>query len=304
MSNEFPEDSLQNYLEASRDSYKACLDKITSSLLIDGHQVTLDFQHVRFDANGEPKFDDLAKCLADHVIEYCFSMRRRGTPTSPNEFSRLNREARGLLRKFGTSGEAGEMLLYFLLETVYSAPQIVAKMDLKTNPRMELHGSDGIHMKWNRQDELLDIFFGESKLETKVSSAISNAFSSLKEFHDNGLRDHEFGLVTSHFKLLDDVTRDIVFRFLDRRVPGGDCRINHACLIGYDWSKYKQLFDHRRNDFIINFKNTYIRHSPSLAKLLKKKLDQYGRPQLRLLIFFLPFQSVQEFRNAFNKAVG
>jgi Cap4 SAVED domain len=52
-----------------------------------------------------------------------------------------------------------------LMECVFGAPQIVAKMDLKTSPKMEVFGSDGIHAKWNASDNCLDLFFGEAKLE-------------------------------------------------------------------------------------------------------------------------------------------
>ena len=64
---------------------------------------------------------------------------------------------------------------------------MVAKIDLKTNPKLEVNGSDGIHMKWHPDDKVLDIYFGESKLEQTASSAIKNAFVSMENFHADGL---------------------------------------------------------------------------------------------------------------------
>lgn len=296
---------LRAYLEASRSNYEACLDSIEYLHVIEDYDVDINFQFVKFDANGLPKFKDLANCLADHVVEYCLSMRRRGSPQNAHEFSKLNREARSLLRKMTTGGESGEMLLYFLLETVFDAPQIVAKMDLKTNPRMEVHGSDGIHMKWDEGDGVLDIYFGESKLEANISGALTNAFNSINEFHRNGLLDHEVGLVTSHFKHLDERSKDSILSYLDRQNSSRNCRINHACLIGYDWDRYLDLSQPAtRRAFVQNFQSEYMQDLPRICNLLNRRFGSLNRPELRFVVFFLPFKSVQEFRNAFNESVS
>jgi len=128
-----------------------------------------------------------------------------------------------------------------LLEAVLGAPQMVAKMELKTNPRMEGHGSDGIHMKWHETDGKLDIYFGEAKLEKTIYAALDSMVTSIESFHAEGLLQHEFGLVTSHYKHADAKTREAVLQLMDRKVPGADCRINHACLVGYNWDEYKML---------------------------------------------------------------
>ena len=147
-------------------------------------------------------------------------------------------------------------------------PQIMAKMDLKTNPKMELHGSDGIHIKWNSADDCLDLYFGEAKLEKSVTGALKHAFESIEHFHSDGLRDHEFGLVTAHYKHADDTTRAAVCKFVDRSAPGGDCRINHACLIGYDWVEYRKLDTVQFKDLEVEFKRRYAEDAPRLQRLL------------------------------------
>ena len=97
--------SLDQYLEASLRKYDACLDVLETDLAVDGVEATLRFHHVRFDSNGQPKFADLANCLADHLVEYSFSARRRQDPQKSHEHSKLRREARDLLRKHLTGGE-------------------------------------------------------------------------------------------------------------------------------------------------------------------------------------------------------
>jgi hypothetical protein len=295
---------LSKYLEVSTEHYEACLDCLDEEQNWAAPEATVHFQHLRFDENGEPKFNDLAEVLADHIIEYCFATRRRGKPVKPHEYSRLNREGRAYLRKIDTSGEAGEMLLYFLLEAVLGAPQMVAKMELKTNPRMESHGSDGIHMRWHEADGKLDLFFGEAKLEQTIYSALDHMIASLESFYSQRLLQHEFGIVTSHYKHADDKMKEEILRLLDRRTPGGDCRINHACLVGYDWDEYKQLGGVRTHQLAETFRERYVADLPRLNKLLAGRFRRFSTRHMRFEIFVLPFRTVQEFRSAFIQAVS
>jgi hypothetical protein len=296
--------SLQEYISSSREKYQACIDVIGTNIRVSGIDATLRFHHLKFDSNGQPKVADLANCLADHIIQYCFSARRRGNPKTDDEFSRLNREARKLLRKWTTSGESGEILLYLLIEVVLEAPQLVAKYDLKTNPKMESLGSDGIHMKWHASDGVLDIYFGEAKLEQSISKALDDTFKSLNSFHAEGLQEHECGLITSHFKWVDEKLRKEVLNYVDRQKPAKDCRINHACLIGYDWSEYKKMGDFKLDALTAEFKQRYLADTSRIIKLLEKRFSDFEHKHLRFEVFFLPFRTVQEFRDAFNNAVS
>lgn len=295
--------NLTKYLEASTAQYEACLDCLTDRGSITGFDATLRYHHLRFDANGQPKFADLAEVLADHIIEYCFSARRRGSPRKPHEHARLAREGRAYLRKMTTSGEAGEMLLYLLLEAVLQAPQMVAKMELKTNPKLEGNGSDGIHMKWHDTDDVLDVYFGEAKLEQTIYAALDSMIESINKFHADGLQEHEFGLVTSHYKHACAKTRKAVLDYLDRKVPGKDCRINHACLVGYDWEKYKELQQTPANQIHAEFGKHYSADLPRIQKLISTRFVNFSHHHLRFEIFFLPFPTVQSFRDAFNAVV-
>lgn len=294
---------LRQYIEASTDKYASCLHALDGTGSITQPFATLRFHHLRLDANGEPKFKELAHVLADHIVEYCFSARRRNGAQKPHEISKLNREARSYCRKFATSGEAGEMLLYFLLEAVLGAPQMVAKMELKTNPRMEGHGSDGIHLKWHNADNLIDIFFGEAKLEQSIYSALDSVLESLEKFHQDKLMEHEFGMVTSFYKHADDKTREAVLALVDRQSPGNNCRINHACLVGYNWDEYTKLGQGHAAKLEADFRARYTSDLPRLTELLQKRLSKFSKPTLRFEVFFLPFRTVQEFRDAFNEAL-
>lgn len=302
--------SLDKYIEASKQNYEACVDVVHHDLSVEGLQATVRMHHLRFDANGVPMVTDLAICLANHITKYCLSARNRSVQPDELEWNKLVNEARKLFRRPEATedapdrtGDAGEILLYFLMETVLGAPQVVAKMDLKTNPKLEVHGSDGIHMRWHADDQQVDVFFGEAKLYQDVGTAISKAIESIESFHVNGMLRHEFGIVTKHFKLVDDELRGAVKDLLDSGVPGPCARINHACLIGYDWSEYGKLPSLAQRELTEEFRKRYLEDAPRLYELLKKRFVDFSRKELRFEVFFLPFKSVQDFRDAFNEAL-
>jgi hypothetical protein len=294
---------LESYLEASTEKYSACLAALDPDLSIGKPATTLRFQHLRFDGNGRPKFAELARVLAQHIVEYSFSAKRRGNPVKSHEHAKILQDARRYFRKFSTSGEAGEILLYFLLEAILGAPQLVAKMELKTNPKLENHGSDGIHMRWHSADDTLDVYFGEAKLEQTVSAAIRNMLRSLEKFHRDGLLEFELGLVTSHYKHANETIRAEVLNLIDSAHPSGNCRINHACLIGYNWDEYGKLDGVEIGRLEVEFRKRYEEYLPELVELLKQKLGNFSQPKIRFEIFLLPFDTVQGFRDAFNEAL-
>jgi hypothetical protein len=293
---------LQQYLTAARRRFDACIETLDLLLSHSNPSATIRFSHLKLDGNGEPKFEELANTLADHLVEYCFSARRRGTPHTSIEWGKLHREARNLLTGRRTGGDAGEVLLYLLCECVLEAPQMVAKMELKTNPQDEIKGSDGIHMKWHEGDALLDVYFGEAKLQQSLSSALDSALSSVTKFHAKGLLEHEIGLITSHFKWSDEPMRQQILDFVDRSRPGADFRINHACLIGYDWPDYGKLAGTSVKEMTSDLKERLRADAQRLYDSANLQFDTFKLKTLRFEVFFLPFRTVQEFRDAFIAA--
>jgi hypothetical protein len=299
-----PEFDFTKHLEASKASCNACLDSISVELARGGIPATVRFQHLRFDSKtNRPMFKQLAECLADHLVSYCFSAKRRGKPRTSADYGKLHREARELLRLTKTSGESGEALIYLLLETVLDAPQMVAKMDLKTNPKMESFGSDGIHMKWDKSARCVDVYFAEAKLEQSLTKAVTNAVKSLTDFHTKEMFEHELRLVTGHFKHADEPTRQAVIRIIENKELDTSCRIRHACLIGYNWNEYKKLPAAITRELTAEFRRRYSADRARLHELVETHFAAFNRKTLAFEIFFLPFEKVQDFRDAFYKAV-
>lgn len=296
--------ALGGLLEASRAKYDSCLTHVVHSHSVPGAIAQLRFHHVKFDPDGEPKFAALAKVLFDHVIYYCVAAKNRPLQDSPDAILALFRVARSYFRQVEASGEAGEILLYLLLEAVLGAPQVVCKMELKGNPNVEVHGADGIHIAFDHERSCLNVYLGEAKLHQTLAGAISSVFASLKRLHAGGQVQHELRLVTNHFKFLDQGLREQVSTLLDDTHPKGAVRITHACLIGYDWKEYAKLNEPaERTLFVTEFADRYRKHGAQMLRNLTSQFAAFPKKHLAFEFFFLPFASVDGFRHEFNRVL-
>jgi hypothetical protein len=301
---------INKLLSVDKIDYKHCIDKIEHNQEIDGVETEIRFHYVKFDGNGQPMLGALAETLYDYIIHYCIASRNRDDTLTPTQSARLTKEARKLFvhpeiteDDPDQTGEAGEMLLYFLIESILDAPQVVSKMELKTNQNKEINGSDGIHMKLCEEDGVVDIYFGEAKIHQSLSGGLGSAFKSINSFHDEGMYKHEFLMVTKHFKYADEEIKNEVKKLIVRGEPGSGVRVNHACLIGYNWNEYKELMEKGSKDIESEFRQIYINDAPRVVKLLNNRFDNFEKKHLKFDFFFMPFINVQEFRDAFNQAL-
>ncbi|WP_046079465.1 HamA C-terminal domain-containing protein [Halomonas sp. HG01] len=302
--------SIEDKVSVESPDFSNCISVLEHDLEITGVDAKVRLHYLRFDGNKRPMVKALADTLYAYIIDYCLSARNRSETLTARQSAVLTKEARSLFRhpeitddSPDKTGEAGETLLYFLLEAVLKAPQMVSKMELKTNHKDEVKGSDGIHAKWNAELEMVDFYFGESKLYKNSSDALTSALKSVNDFHDIKMYEHEFNMVTKHFKYADEeVKREISQLFVNGN-PGPNVRINHACLIGYDYDGYDKVCSAPQSELKDKFECEFLVNASKLARGLQRKLDGFEKKYLVFDVFFLPFPSVVEFRNAFNEAL-
>lgn len=296
------------FLSVKIEDYDQCIDVLEHNFELCGIEGKIRFHHLKFDGNGRPMVKALAGMLYDYIIMYCIASKNRNEPLTPQQSARLTKEARNLFRRPNLNegeedktGEAGETLLFFLTEAILGAPQLVAKMEMKTNHNDEVKGSDGIHGVWNEKDNLIDFYFGESKLYQNVHSAISSALTSISDFHDKEMYKHELLIATKHFKYSAPEVKEKLANLIIGGEPGPGARLNHACLIGYDWNKYQKTVPRELKQKI---KEILLADGENIVNGLNKKLSDFEKKHLRFEIFFLPFPSVAEFRKEFNLALS
>jgi hypothetical protein len=297
----------ENYLEVSEERYRKVVGCHPDGVSFDGPRTQLRFHHLHYHADERPMVRELAEELTNHLIQFCMSERRFPRPHTDHDLAdiqRFEREARRMLRRTKTGGEAGEMLLYFFMEAVLKAPQVVCKMELKNNPRVEVLGSDGIHLRWDAAASVYDVFFGEAKLEQTAAAAIRNAAKSITRFHSERRREAEIHLVTAQFKYLDTSGQEIAAQLSRSEEIGAGLRTNHACLLGFDCANYDNAVGNDFREIEKDFLRAHTGEMGALRQLIEEKFRPLAWTKARFEIFVLPFPTVDEFRKEFEKAVG
>lgn len=284
----------QKLLRSRVEYYDRVLQRLVALNL---DQCTLDFQYIRFDPNNIRKEKELAKVLVAHLVP--FSLREeRLIEAESNIVNFAMLEAKSLFTKRKQSGESGELLLYFLIEIVLGAPQVLAKMSLKTSSAMEVHGSDGVHAKLKAPGEPLDVYLGESKLHQDASTAITEALASIDKVRREGV-DREVMLATENFKWIDSEAKEKILQLLDPNSPSHSCRIHFVVLVGFSLPPHgNRKTKETERDFIAR----YRKKTGSLRELLRTKTEGRNEPWDDIVhVFFVPFTDVERFREDFVK---
>lgn len=303
-------EGLDQHISVDPKDYRDCLGVLDHKLVVNGVKAEIRLHYIKFDGNGQPMVNALANMLYNQIIDYCIAARNRPEKLDTRQAAKLIKEARQLFRhprvtdaSPDKTGEAGELLLYFLVESVLNAPQIVSKMELKTNHKDEVKGSDGIHAKYDEVEGVIDFYFGESKLYKSPSGAISAAIESVDQFHDVKMDEHEYTMVTKHFKYANEELKKAISSFIVHGKPGSNVRVNHACLIGYDFAGYEGLNGDSPRSLLDDFLVKFLADGERLTKIIQDKFESFSKKYLIFDIFFIPFPSVVDFRNAFNEAL-
>jgi hypothetical protein len=217
---------------------------VGKALLLPGTAATARCHFVARDGNGQVLVSKLARKLTAQVVDYCVPPSRVAEARaagSTEAVLALQQEAIDLFTKLDLSGEAGELLLYLLLETVLALPQLLCKMSLKTNPQMHVHGTDGIHGQV-LADGQLALYWGEAKLHADPTKAIDSCFTSLVPFLKGGWdgpASRDLQLLRDGLDLSDPRLLEALSRYLcDDTVESTRVQFRGAALIGFNLDDY------------------------------------------------------------------
>lgn len=210
-------------------------------------------------------------------------------------------DARDLFTKRSMSGESGELLLYLLIETTLEAPQVLAKMSLKTSPDMEVHGADGVHIRYNGPERPLDVFLGESKLYQDAASAIDDALKSIAEVRANGVG-RELMLATENFKWMTHDAKDKILGLMNPNMGSHSCNIHFVVLIGFELRPHGNL---KTAETKAGFLTRYASRANNLSELTIEKLSAAEHPANDIVhVFYVPFSDIDAFRTEFVRCLS
>ncbi|MEN6451896.1 MAG: DUF1837 domain-containing protein [Thermoguttaceae bacterium] len=274
--------------------------------------------------DGQPTQNEFVDFIYGRIIDFCLpreKVRRAREAVARGDTKPmvdLTDEARSLFihakKKNPRSGEPGELVLFTLLEGIVKAPRLVAKMRLKTNANMEVHGSDAIHIKYDAASETLTLYWGEAKLYGELPAALDQIATSIKGFreynpHTNGVqREFDIHLVQSHPDLDGSeapATRNALIAYFDPYTEySNQIKEVHACLAIWDWEFYATLNSLEPDQAEKAFKEKYREQIKSACSLFIHKIKSQGLDKFRFHFFLIPIVDVKEFRKRFCEKVG
>lgn len=282
-------------------------------VLIDGHAVKIHCHCLTVDGNGRVQPRRLAEFMRNTVADYAIprsqlaKAKARDTKYNSTEaVTALVEQARRSFTDLAKTGEGGEMLLFLLAERFLKLPQILCKMDLKTDTRMHYHGADGVYAGVTA-DGILKLYWGESKIYKSAADAIKDCLISLSPFllepeHEGAERERDLVLLSDKADLKDPALTDALKRYFDKNsIMSKRVQYCGIALIGFDAPFYPSEPVKVIADEIAKAARAGLQ---SWRVAIGKRLKAEKLEQVEIQLFCLPLPSADDFRAAFLKAMG
>ena len=292
-------DNLHALLEVDKKDYSNLFSTVEHEISCgEVPAACLRLHFIRHDAGGLVPMNKVVDTLISYITHFCFTSQRRAD-LDEQARNRTFVEAKRLFRGSPNTGQPGELLVYFLIEAVLQAPQVLKKMLITTNPNDERKGSDGVHIRWAAGGDLLEVIFAEAKLYNNFRSALSSAFVSMTDFHNSATKNLEINYFLNAFSLLSAEQQEVITSYVEGENKG-KCQEVHVCLIGHTWEEYDCLKTPEKKKFLDEFEVRYLTWAlEEMKPKLDAELAAFTHSHLRFEFFFLPFTSVDNFRELF-----
>lgn len=289
------------------------LSLVERDVIIDGCQVKIHCHCLTVDGNGRVQPHRLAEFMRNAVADYAIprsqlaKAKARDTKYNSTEaVTALVEQARCSFTDLAKTGEGGEMLLFLLAERFLKLPQVLCKMDLKTDTRMHYHGADGVYAGITPEG-MLKLYWGESKIYKDATTAIKDCLASIAPFlmepeHEGAERERDLILLSDKADLSDPDLTAALKRYFDKTSPMSK-RVKYCAvaLVGFDAAFYPDDKVQAVGDKLAEAARIELKKwCATIGKRLKKeKLEQ-----IEVELFCLPLPSAENFRAAFLKAMG
>lgn len=305
-------DDLNAILAGDPEELGVHLHLVTRDLAIDGHKVKLHCHCLAIDANGRTKTKRLVEFMRNAAADYAVprsrlqqARKRDNTYNSTSAVAAIHNQARAVFTDLKKTGEGGEMLVFLLAERFLGLPQVLCKMDLKTDTRMHYHGADGVYANVD-DDGRLRLYWGESKVYGDPTTAIRDCLSSLAPFlagedSERSDRERDILLLSDKADLGDERLTSAFRKYFDQTSPLSN-RVEYCgiALVAFDASFYP-TDGTAVLDKVVESARTGIE---SWAKQVDKRLKAEKLEHFEIHFFLLPLPSAETFRSDFLEAMG
>lgn len=300
--------ALEKLLRDDGDTIYSYFHEIKSDYLIEGTSASCHFHCINLDGNGRPKVNALIQFLVGKVIDYSIprkkineAMEYQRETGSTLKITKLFMQAMGLFTSLSNSGEGGELILFLFAEKFLKLPQIICKMNLKTNPEMHYHGADGVHIGVDKQSQKLCLYWGESKLYSDLTQAIYKCMKSItplvtSAFGNGSAEERDIQLLSDFMNVDDPKLEKALKKFLDPDEPEfNKLEYRGICLVGFDIDDYPS----EPNKLNINkLTDSFNDKIDAWKDSIKRRIVEESIHGVSLHVFLIPFPSVDSFRKA------
>lgn len=272
---------------------------------------------LKIDANGNLRLKDLIDFIDTKIIEYAIPKKEIDEAkqyfiktNSPSKIEALKKKAKGLFTDLEKTGEGGEILLYILIQEFLRLPQLISKMSLKTSGQLHYQGADGVHVKYDKNTDCLNLYWAEAKMYQDLNLAVTNCFESLKGFlldsqGCSSTQERDIQLITSNIQanVNDAELENILVRYFDKDDNLSNKVIYKGiCFIGFDFDKYPSATDLSKTTESVK-KAIIAEHEKWYDTLSNKIKSHTNLDSKEIHIFLMPFRSVSEFRKYYLETI-
>jgi hypothetical protein len=291
------------------DSY---IFPVEQEVLLDSTRTRTHCYFVQMGGNGLPRTSDFIRRICEHVIDYAIPRSEIAEAHaeyqqsgSSYKWARITREARNLFVDLATTGEGGELILFVFGEYIFSLPQIICKMSLKTSDQMHYHGADGVHAGVDSESGLLSLYWGESKMHQTPTGAITACLASLAPFlreGATGASERDLKLLRSYIDLNDDSLEKAIKAYLDPDNPAFN-RLQYCGLafVGFNSEDYPA--DDQQavaTELAETVRTTFAHWRTHIGE--RVVAEQISAFEIHFVC--MPFHSVDDFRKRFLSELG
>lgn len=278
-----------------------------------GQSVKIHCHCLAVDGNGRVQLHRLAQFMRNAAADYAMprskvaeAKARDAKFNSTEAVAELVERAKRSFTDLAKTGEGGEMLLYLLAERFLKLPQILCKMDLKTDEKMHYHGADGVYAGITPEG-VLKLYWGESKVYATAGEAIAACLESLAPYlleheHEGAERERDLLLLSDRADLTDEALTGALRKYFDRSSPlSNRVRYCGVALVGFGVPFYPgDGATALANDIAEAAKAALVNWADNVGNgVAKNKLEN-----LEIEFFCVPLPSAQGFRDVFLEVMG
>jgi len=139
----------------------------------------------------------LAKHLLEWLPDYVLTPEEKAALDPINAYRTLEMAARRFFAPdvAGERGELGELLIHLICVQEFRTRQFVARLFYKMRSNDQITGFDIVHVRYDEQDEKIELWLGEAKLHSVFSDGVTAAIKTLKDHLDEGFLEESKALI-------------------------------------------------------------------------------------------------------------